>query len=716
MPKISRSLIIWLIVLAVVIAVFFTLMTPGTKTVTLTSSELITDLQQGIDPAGGNYTAPATLTIKDTSLTAVIEGKTYTTTVPSNFDAFQVFASQIGNGTVTVNYQGASRWSSWGTILINFLPLILFGALIIFMLRQAQGGSNQALSFGRSRARMVSGDKPTVTFGDVAGVDEAKQELQEIVEFLKFPEKFIALGARIPRGVLLVGPPGTGKTLLARAVAGEAGVPFFSISGSEFVEMFVGVGASRVRDLFDQAKRNAPCIIFVDEIDAVGRHRGSGLGGGHDEREQTLNQILVEMDGFDSSTKVIVIAATNRPDILDPALLRPGRFDRRVILDQPDIVGRKAILQVHAKGKPLDSTVDLEVIAKQTPGFSGADLANLVNEGAILAARRNKKKIGLSELEEAIDRVLLGPERKSRVINMKEKEIIAYHEAGHALVARNLPNADPVHKVSVVARGMAGGYTKQLPTEDRRLHSVSQLRDILTTLMGGRAAEELIFGKAEVTTGAHSDLEQVTAIARGMVKEYGMSEEPRYEEMPISNVIAEIQAGNIETIEVYGDDLLVRTKDKRVFRSRKEADFSLVEFLRKRGANTGSDGVQVIVKDLSSLGGLGPRTFGRREELVFLGRMVDEQKDYGDKVADSIDAEMKSLIDTAYAQAKDILTKNKAKLVQIAERLIAEETLEGDKLEALFNEPVPSATPDAGSADGEPDAAKGDSTGQAAVN
>ena len=618
MPKISRSLIIWLVVLAVVIAVFFTLISPGNKAETLPTSELISDLQQGKSPSGGNYTT-AVLTIKDTSLTAVIDDKTYTTTIPADFDAFQVFASQIGNGTVTVNYQGASRWGSWGTILINFLPLILFGALIIFMLRQAQGGSSQAMSFGRSKARMVSGDKPTVTFGDVAGVDEAKQELQEVVEFLKYPEKFLALGARIPRGVLLIGPPGTGKTLMARAVAGEAGVPFFSISGSEFVEMFVGVGASRVRDLFDQAKRNAPCIIFVDEIDAVGRHRGSGLGGGHDEREQTLNQILVEMDGFDSSTKVIVLAATNRPDILDPALLRPGRFDRRVILDQPDIIGRKAILLVHAKGKPLDSTVDLEVIAKQTPGFSGADLANLVNEAAILAARRNKKQIGLSDMEESIDRVLLGPERKSRAISLREKEIIAYHEAGHALVARMLPHADPVHKISVVARGMAGGYTKQLPTEDRRLHSVSQLRDILTTLMGGRAAEELIYGKTEVTTGAHSDLEQVTAIARGMVKEYGMSEH------------------------------------------------------------------------------MGLRTFGRREELVFLGRMVDEQKDYGDKVADEIDAEITVLVERAYAEARDILTRNKAKLVQIAERLIAEETLEGEKLEALFKELVPSATPDAGS-------------------
>ena len=718
MPKISRSLIIWLVVLAVVIAVFFTLISPGSKSVALQSSELITDLQQGIDPAGGNFTPPVVVTVKDTSLTAVIGGTTYTTNVPSNFDAFQTFAPQIGNGTLTVNYEGASRWSSIGTILLTFLPWVLFGALIIFMLRQAQGGSNQALSFGRSRARMVSGDKPTVTFGDVAGVDEAKQELQEVVEFLKYPEKFIALGARIPRGVLLVGPPGTGKTLLARAVAGEAGVPFFSISGSEFVEMFVGVGASRVRDLFDQAKRNAPCIIFVDEIDAVGRHRGSGLGGGHDEREQTLNQILVEMDGFDSSTKVIVVAATNRPDILDPALLRPGRFDRRVVLDQPDINGRKAILQVHSKGKPLESDVDLEVIAKQTPGFSGADLANVVNEGAILAARRNKKKIGLSELEEAIDRVLLGPERKSRVISMKEKEIIAYHEAGHALVARNLPKADPVHKISVVARGMAGGYTKQLPTEDRRLHSVSQLRDMLTTLMGGRAAEEIIFGKAEVTTGAQSDLEQATDIARSMVKRYAMSEESTYENMAISVVIEQILAGNIQSIEVYGDDLLVRTKDGRTFQSRKESDFSLMEFLRGKGIKSGVDGVQVVVKDSISLSGLGLRTFGRREELVFLGRMVDEQTDYGDKVADAIDAEIKSLVEDSYAQARDILTRNKAKLVQIAQRLIAEETLEGEKLEALFKEPVPSSAPAAGSAEDtqKPDTAKGDSTGKAGIN
>jgi len=710
MPKISRGLIIWLIVLAVVIAVFFTLISPGEKAERLPTGEIIALLRD----KGGD------ITIKEQTLSAVIEGKKYETTIPADFNVLEVFATEIDQGKVTYNYESPSRWGSWGAILINLLPFALIVVFFVLILRQAQGGSSQAMSFGRSKARLVSGDKPTVTFGDVAGVDEAKQELQEIVEFLKYPEKFIALGARIPRGVLLVGPPGTGKTLMARAVAGEAGVPFFAISGSEFVEMFVGVGASRVRDLFDQAKRNAPCIIFVDEIDAVGRHRGSGLGGGHDEREQTLNQILVEMDGFDSSTKVIVIAATNRPDILDPALLRPGRFDRRVILDQPDVNGRKAILNVHSKGKPMDPTVDLEVIAKQTPGFSGADLANLVNEAAILAARRNKKKIDLSELEESIDRVLLGPERRSRVISQKEKGIIAYHEAGHALVARSLPNADPVHKISVVARGMAGGYTKQLPAEDRRLHSINQLRDIMTTFLGGRAAEELIFGKAEVTTGAQSDLEHVTDIARGMVKRFGMSEEPRYDEMPISAAIEEIMAGNVEVIEVYGDDLLVRTKDKRIFRSRKESDFSLVEFLQEKGIKTGSNGVQVIVKGSVNLGGLGLRTFGRREELVFLGRMVDEQKDYGDKVADEIDQEISSLIDQSYAQARDILAKNKAKLVQIAERLISEETLEGEKLEALFKEPVGSAAPAAGAATTESaqkdESAKDDTTGKAAVN
>jgi cell division protease FtsH len=422
---------------------------------------------------------------------------------------------------LVLQYNPPSAVGTWLNILGGLIPFLLIGGLLIFMMRQAQGSNNQALSFGKSRARMFMGNKPSVTFTDVAGVEEAKQELEEIVEFLKYPDKFAALGARIPKGLLLVGPPGTGKTLISRAVAGEAGVPFFSISGSEFVEMFVGVGASRVRDLFDQAKRNSPCIVFVDEIDAVGRQRGAGLGGSHDEREQTLNQILVEMDGFDTNTNVIVIAATNRPDVLDPALLRPGRFDRQVVLDRPDIRGRVAILQVHAKNKPLEKNVKLETLAKRTPGFSGADLANLLNEAAILGARRNKRSIGMSELEEAIDRVVAGPARKSRIISEREKAITAYHEVGHALVARMLPNTDPVHKVSIVARGQAGGFTMLLPTEDRYLWSKPQFEDMLAYALGGHVAELIIFG--EVTTGASNDIERVTKIARSMVTEYGMS-------------------------------------------------------------------------------------------------------------------------------------------------------------------------------------------------
>jgi cell division protease FtsH len=498
----------------------------------------------------------------------------------------------------------------WGSILISFLPLVLFGALLFFLFRSARGANTQAFNFARSRARLAGGNKPTVTFDDVAGVNEAKGELQEVVEFLKTPQKFLTLGARIPRGVLLVGPPGCGKTLIAKAVAGQAGAPFYSISGSEFVEMFVGVGASRVRDLFDQAKRNAPCIVFVDEIDAVGRHRGAGLGGGHDEREQTLNQILVEMDGFDSSTSVIVLAATNRPDILDPALLRPGRFDRHVVIDQPDIKGRQAILEVHAKGKPLAKDANFETLAKQTPGFSGADLANLINEAAILAARRNKKDIGMKELEDSIDRVIAGPEKKGRVISQKEKEIIAHHETGHALAAKMLPNADPVHKISIVARGMMGGWTRFLPTEDRHLWSVAQFEDRLIVSLAGRAAEEITFG--EITTGAQNDLEQATSLARKMVTEYGMS-----------------------------------TK-------------------------------------------LGPRTFGKREELVFLGREIHEQRNYSEKIATQIDEEVYQLIHKAYDSAKKILSENKERLKLIAERLITKETIEEAEFEALLKEKLTS--------------------------
>jgi cell division protease FtsH len=503
----------------------------------------------------------------------------------------------------------------WGNLMLSFLPLVLFGALLFFLFRSARGANSQAFQFGKSRARLASGDKPTVTFADVAGIDESKGELQELVEFLKSPQKFLALGARIPRGLLLVGPPGCGKTLIAKATAGEAGVPFFSISGSEFVEMFVGVGASRVRDLFDQAKRNAPCIVFVDEIDAVGRHRGAGLGGGHDEREQTLNQILVEMDGFDSNTNVIVLAATNRPDILDPALLRPGRFDRHIVIDQPDIIGRKAILEVHAKGKPMSSEANLEVIARQTPGFSGADLANLINEGAILAARRNRKDVGQKELEDSIDRVIAGPEKKGRVITKKEKELIAYHETGHALAAKMLPNADPVHKISIVARGMMGGWTRFLPSEERHLETYERFKDMMIISLAGRAAEQVVFG--ELTTGAQNDLERVTKIARRMITEFGMSQK------------------------------------------------------------------------------LGPRTFGKREELVFLGKEIHEQQNYSNKIAEEIDEEVEGLVKEAYTKAFEIMTQNKPRLKYVAEFLIEKETIDDTTFEKLLNDPLPTPAAEA---------------------
>jgi cell division protease FtsH len=520
----------------------------------------------------------------------------------SNASLYEIEGLNLEGVIVKVKQSGIN----WSGLMLSFLPILLIAFLLLFLFRQARGANNQAMSFGRSRARLFPANRATVTFDDVAGVEEAKQDMQEVVDFLKSREKFQTLGARIPKGVLLIGPPGTGKTLLARAVAGEADVPFFSISGSEFVEMFVGVGASRVRDLFDQAKRNTPCIVFIDEIDAVGRQRGAGLGGSHDEREQTLNQILVEMDGFDTNTSVIVIAATNRPDILDPALLRPGRFDRRVILDQPDISGRLAILKVHTNGKPLDKSVDLEVLAKGSVGFSGADLANVVNEAAILAARRDKKAITMKEFEESIDRVMAGPERKSRKISPKEKEVIAYHEAGHALVARMLPDADPVHKISIVARGMSLGHTKQLPIEDRYLTSRSQIKAMLATLLGGHTAEQLIF--KEITTGASDDIKRATGLARRMITDFGMSDK------------------------------------------------------------------------------LGPRTFGDKQELIFLGREISEQKDYGDKTADTIDTEIDRVIQEAQQTASKILTENKSKLMKLAKRLIAQETLEGEELEKVFNE------------------------------
>ncbi|MGZ3624839.1 MAG: ATP-dependent zinc metalloprotease FtsH [Ktedonobacteraceae bacterium] len=517
-----RTSFIWLILALALVLLIIVFFRPSSDTnpadVSTILNHIKTDMAKGQKDTLSVGATTITLTRSQSSIKDVAN-------INDTFDVTQVLKDNgidYTNGQLLVlQYEPPSALGSWLNILGGLIPFILIGGLLLFMMRQAQGSNNQAMSFGKSRARMFMGNKSTVTFADVAGVEEAKQELQEIVEFLKYPDKFVALGARIPKGLLLVGPPGTGKTLISRAVAGEAGVPFFSISGSEFVEMFVGVGASRVRDLFDQAKRNSPCIVFVDEIDAVGRQRGAGLGGSHDEREQTLNQILVEMDGFDTNTNVIVIAATNRPDVLDPALLRPGRFDRQVVLDRPDIRGRTSILQVHAKGKPLESSVTLETLAKQTPGFSGADLANLLNEAAILAARRNKRKIGMSELEEAIDRVVAGPARKSRIISEREKAITAYHEVGHALVARMLPNTDPVHKVSIVARGQAGGFTMLLPTEDRYLWSKPQFEDMLAYALGGHVAELIIFG--EVTTGASNDIERVTKIARSMVTEYGMS-------------------------------------------------------------------------------------------------------------------------------------------------------------------------------------------------
>ncbi|MBC7346312.1 MAG: ATP-dependent metallopeptidase FtsH/Yme1/Tma family protein [Clostridia bacterium] len=446
------------------------------------------------------------------------DGRSFSVNVPREEGFTQLL---VNKGVAVRSKPGGAPW--WTSLLGTVLPLLLLVGLFFFMMQQTQGGGNRVMQFGRSRARLLSDDKRRVTFADVAGVDEAKEELEEVVEFLKNPRKYHELGARVPKGVLLYGPPGTGKTLLAKAVAGEAGVPFFSISGSDFVEMFVGVGAARVRDLFEQAKRNAPCIVFIDEIDAVGRHRGAGLGGGHDEREQTLNQLLVEMDGFTTNEGIIIMAATNRPDILDPALLRPGRFDRQIVVDLPDVHGREEILKVHSRGKPLENDVDLNVLARRTPGFTGADLANLFNEAALLAARHGRKRIGMDELEDAIERVVAGPEKKSRVISEFEKKLVAYHEAGHALLGHYLPHTDPLHKVSIIPRGRAGGYTLLLPKEDRRYMTKSQILDQVTMLLGGRVAEALVL--KEISTGAQNDLERATELVRKLITEFGMSEE-----------------------------------------------------------------------------------------------------------------------------------------------------------------------------------------------
>lgn len=459
------------------------------------------------------------VTIVDNTIRGKLRDGTEFTTVTPN-DPTLITSLREKNVDIKAEQPPQPPW--WTTIFSSVLPMLLLIGVWFFIMQQTQGGGNRVMSFGKSRAKLHGEDKVKVSFADVAGTDEAKQELEEVVEFLKHPKKFNDLGARIPKGVLLFGPPGTGKTLLARAVAGEAGVPFFSISGSDFVEMFVGVGASRVRDLFEQAKKNAPCIVFIDEIDAVGRQRGAGLGGGHDEREQTLNQLLVEMDGFGVNEGIIIIAATNRPDILDPALLRPGRFDRQVVVDRPDVKGRQEILKVHTKGKPLSKDVNLDVLARRTPGFTGADLSNLVNEAALLAARRNKKRIDMPELEESVERVVAGPERKSKVISDKEKKLTAYHEAGHAVVGMMLTHTDPVHKVSIIPRGRAGGYTLMLPKEDRYYATKSELLDQLKTLLGGRVAEELVLN--EISTGAQNDLERATDLVRKMITEYGMSE------------------------------------------------------------------------------------------------------------------------------------------------------------------------------------------------
>jgi cell division protease FtsH len=613
-PTRNRSSIIYLLLfVAIIVMVVYNFQQQATTQEALPINKVAMDVQSGvierIEEDDNN------LKVIYTDGTERASQKESNATLVDQLIALGVSPEQLNSDKIKIEIKAPSPWLGIATALGYILPFVLLIGVFWFVFRQAQGSNNAALSFGKSRARMFTGDQPSVTFEDVAGVEEAKEELQEVVEFLREPEKFISLGARIPKGVLLVGPPGTGKTLLAKAVSGEAGVPFFSISGSEFVEMFVGVGASRVRDLFDQAKRHSPCIVFVDEIDAVGRQRGAGLGGSHDEREQTLNQMLVEMDGFDTDTNVIIVAATNRPDILDPALLRPGRFDRRVILDRPDMRGREAILKVHTKGKPLAPEIDLGIISRSTPGFVGADLENLVNEAAILAARRNRKTIGQSELEEAIERVIAGPERKSRLISEEEKRIVAYHEAGHAVVMNAIPEADPVHKVSIIARGMAGGYTLSLPEEDRTLMARKKLMGDMVGLLGGRAAEELVFD--DITSGASNDLERVTRMARAMVTRLGMSNE------------------------------------------------------------------------------LGPMVYGQKEELIFLGREISEQRDYSESVAQEIDKEVRRLVSEAHAKARSILTEYRDRLDAVAKRLLEVETISREEFESIFPPPVPknSGTP-----------------------
>ncbi|MFP4346282.1 MAG: ATP-dependent zinc metalloprotease FtsH [Anaerolineales bacterium] len=614
MKRQGSSTFIYFILIVAVFFLIYSYFTDGSQATTVAIPNLVEQINEG---------KVESLTVQGNDIRVVYNDgeiafarKEPTSTAVEQLQAFGVDEEALRN----LESFAIEEPTDWGTLLSVGGTLIGIAALGVFaylFIRQFQGVNNQAMSFGKSKARMFSGDRPTVTFEDVAGVEEAKEELREVVEFLKEPQKFISLGARIPKGVLLVGAPGTGKTLMAKAVAGQAGVPFFNISGSEFVEMFVGVGASRVRDLFDQAKRHSPCIIFVDEIDAVGRYRGAGLGGSHDEREQTLNQILVEMDGFDTDTNVIIMAATNRPDILDPALLRPGRFDRRVVLDQPDINGREAIFRVHMRGKPLATDVKPEILAQTTPGFVGADIENTVNEAAILAARRGKKRIGMAEFQEAIERVIAGPERRSRVISEEEREIFAYHEAGHAVVAHVLPNTDPVRKVSIISRGMAAGYTIVMPEEDRYIIQRSKLENDMAYALGGRAAEEVVFG--EISTGAANDLQKVTKTARSMVMRYGMSDK------------------------------------------------------------------------------LGPQVYGKKEELVFLGKEIGEQRDYSEAMAQEIDSEVKQLIMDAYERSKMVITDNREALDRVVKHLLERETLSGEEFTAAFEDrPLPERKQDQG--------------------
>jgi cell division protease FtsH len=605
-PRSRASLVYLLFFAALIFFIFFNFQQQAGQEEALTINQVAADIQSG--RVARIVTDENNLRIIYTNGEERFSQKEPIATTVEQLMALGVTPSQLSPSNVNIEIQPPSAWLGIATALGYILPFLILGGVFWFVFRQAQGSNNAAMSFGKSRAKMLAGDQPTVTFEDVAGLPEAKEGLAEIVEFLEEPEKFINLGARIPKGVLLVGAPGTGKTLLAKATSGEAGVPFFTISGSEFVEMFVGVGASRVRDLFDQAKRHSPCIIFVDEIDAVGRQRGAGLGGSHDEREQTLNQMLVEMDGFDTDTNVIMIAATNRPDILDPALLRPGRFDRRVVLDTPDVRGREAILKIHVRGKPLAKKVSLKVLAQGTPGFVGADLENLVNEAAIMAARKNKKTIGQADFQEAIERTIAGPERKSRLISPEEKQVVAYHEAGHAIVATALPNCDPVHKVTIVPRGMAGGYVLALPDAERTLMSRAKMIDDLAFALGGRAAEEIVFD--DITSGAQNDLERVTQIARQMVTRLGMSKV------------------------------------------------------------------------------LGPRVYGKKEEMVFLGREISEQRDYSETVAQQIDDEVLILVSDALVQAKKIVKKYRKTLDAVASKLMEVETLTREEFEKLFPSPV----------------------------